>query len=68
MELTLAILLIIAFAVSKAGDARRRNRRRARCRRLSEDTAVIRGAQVISIEECAERYGQTLYDQRRACR
>ena len=62
MELTLVILLLLAFIASRTGRNRRKKARRARCARLSEETRAARGAQVISIEECAARCGQTLYE------
>ncbi len=68
MELTLAILLLLAFIASRTGRSRRKKARRARCARLSEETRAARGAQVISIEECAARCGRTLYEKRRMCR
>ena len=68
MELTMFIIFIIAVCISHISATHRRKVRRARCARLSYETAVARGAQIITIEECAARCGRRLYEPKRACR
>ncbi len=68
MELTMFIIFIIAACISHVSAAHRRKVRRARCTRLSHEAVVARGAQIITIEECAARCGRRLYEPRRACR
>ena len=68
MELTMFIIFIIAACISQISATHRRKVRRARCTRLSHEAVIARGAQIITIEECAARCGRRLYEPRRACR
>ncbi|MBQ4047352.1 MAG: hypothetical protein IJC93_03175 [Clostridia bacterium] len=68
MELTMFIIFIIAACISHISTAHRRKVRRDRCTRLSREAVIARGAQIITIEECAARCGRRLYEPRRACR
>ena len=68
MELTMFIIFIITVCISHITASHRHKVRRARCTRLSHEAVVARGAQIITIEECAARCGRSLYEPRRACR
>ena len=55
MELNVAIIFLIVFFTVRLNELRRKKRRRERCSRLSADISGLRGAEIISIRECAAR-------------
>ena len=59
MELNVAIIFMIVFFSVELNGLRRKKRRRERCSRLSADISGLRGAEIISIRECAARCRDT---------
>ena len=64
MELNVAIIFLIVFFTVRLNELRRKKRRRERCSRLSADVSRLRGAEIISIRECAERYRDPAFPRR----